>query len=61
MSVGGGSATNFAMAIGGGVDVNAGKMLAFRVGQVDYFPNRLNGTWNSDFRFQAGIVIKLGN
>ena len=61
LSVGGGSATNFAMAIGGGVDVNAGKMLAFRVGQVDYFPNRLNGTWNSDFRFQAGIVIKLGN
>ena len=61
LKVGGGSATNFAMAIGAGVDVNAGKTLAFRLGQADYFPNKLNGTWNSDFRFQAGIVIKLGN
>ena len=59
LKVDSGSATNFAMAIGGGVDVNAGKSLAFRLGQADYFPNRLNGSWNSDFRFQAGIVIKL--
>jgi len=61
LKVGDGSGTSFAMAVGGGVDVNAGKSLAFRLGQADYFPNRLNGTWNSDFRFQAGIVIKLGN
>ena len=59
LSAAGGSATNFAMAIGGGVDINAGKNLAFRLGQADYFPNKLNRTWNSDFRFQAGIVIKL--
>jgi hypothetical protein len=59
LKAGGGSATNFAMAVGGGVDINAGKSLAFRLVQADYFPNRLNGTWNSDFRFQAGIVIKL--
>ena len=61
INVEGGSGTSFAMAVGGGLDVNAGKSFAVRVGQVDYFPNRLNGTWNSDFRFQAGIVIKLGN
>ena len=59
LSAAGGSDTNFAMAIGGGVDINAGKNLAFRLGQADYFPNKLNRTWNSDFRFQAGIVIKL--
>ena len=59
LSAAGGSDTNFAMAIGGGVDINAGKNLAFRLGQADYFPNKLNRTWNSDFRFQAGVVIKL--
>jgi opacity protein-like surface antigen len=56
----GGSRTDFAMAIGGGVDINAGDNFAIRVGQVDYLPNRMGGQWNSDFRFQAGVVVKLG-
>jgi opacity protein-like surface antigen len=54
------SRTDFAMAIGAGVDINAGKSFAIRLGQADYFPNRLGGQWNSDFRFQAGVVLKLG-
>ena len=61
LKVGSGSRTDFAMALGGGVDVNAGKSLAIRLAQADYFPNHINGEWNSDFRFQAGIVLKLGN
>ena len=61
LNVGGGSTTDFAMAVGGGVDINAGKSLAIRLGQADYFPNHIGGQWNSDFRFQAGIVLKLGN
>jgi hypothetical protein len=54
------SRTDFAMAIGAGVDINAGKSFAIRLGQADYFPNRIGGQWNSDFRFQAGVVLKLG-
>jgi hypothetical protein len=60
LSLAGLSSTDFAMAIGGGVDVNAGKNFAIRVVQADYVPNRIGGSWNSDFRVQAGVVIKLG-
>ena len=60
LRIGGGSRTDFAMAVGGGIDVNAGDHIAIRVAQVDYLPNRLGGQWNSDVRFQAGLVLKLG-
>ena len=61
------SASNngFAMAMGGGLDINAGKRVAFRLAEVDYLLTRFQlpvlGTNNqSNFRYQAGIVFNLG-
>ncbi len=55
------SETGFAMAFGGGLDVNAGKRVAIRVFQLDYVPNRLAGVWSKkDFRASAGVVFKWG-
>ncbi len=55
------SETGFAMAFGGGLDVNAGKRVAIRVFQLDYLPNRLAGVWSKkDFRASAGVVFKWG-
>ncbi len=52
--------TDFAMAYGGGLDVNASKRLAVRVFQVDYIAVRGRGNWLHNVRAQAGIVIKVG-
>ena len=55
------SETGFAMALGGGLDVNAGKRVAIRVFQLDYLPNRLAGVWSKkDFRASTGVVFKWG-
>jgi hypothetical protein len=65
--IGNPSATNngFAMAMGGGIDINVSKRVAFRVAEVDYFLTRFQlpvlGTNNqSNFRYNAGIVFNLG-
>jgi opacity protein-like surface antigen len=52
------SGTDFAMAIGGGVDVNASKNFAVRF-QVDYLPVFADDT-SHNFRFMTGIVFKVG-
>ena len=63
------SNTEFAMAIGGGVDVNLGRHYAIRVAQFDYLPintdiaQRLGGVvetsnWLHNSRYQAGFVFK---
>ncbi len=55
------SENGFAMAFGGGLDVNAGKRVAIRVFHLDYLPNRLAGVWSKkDFRVAAGVVFKWG-
>lgn len=54
------SDTNFALAAGGGVDVNAGKSIAVRF-QADYVPVFGDGDTSHNFRFMTGIVFKLGN
>ncbi len=60
----------FAMAVGGGVDVNLGKRFAIRAGQFDYLPihtdirDRVGGggsSWAHNSRFQTGFVFKFGN
>jgi hypothetical protein len=52
--------TGFALALGGGVDVNIGKSVAIRVVQFDYLPDRSFGDWTHNARVQTGIVFKFG-
>jgi opacity protein-like surface antigen len=52
------SDTAFAMAFGGGLDVNAGDNLDVRVIQFDYMPTFFNGKRQDNFRAGAGIKIK---
>jgi len=54
------STTGFALGLGGGVDINAGKSIAIRLGQLDYIPARFEGEWFHSVRYEAGIVIKFG-
>ena len=62
------SNTEFAMAFGGGIDVNLGKHYAIRAAQFDYVPihtdinERFAGgtsSWLHNTRFQAGFVFKF--
>jgi len=49
----------FAMAFGGGFDVDVNEKIAVRVAQVDWIPFRENGCWeNSTFRFGFGVVFR---
>jgi opacity protein-like surface antigen len=52
------SATAFAMAFGGGLDVHAGEHIDVRVVQVDYLPTFFNGKRQDNIRASAGIKIK---
>ena len=52
------SATAFAMAFGGGLDVHAGDHVDVRVIQVDYLPTFFNGKRQDNIRASAGIKIK---
>lgn len=61
------SSTNFALAVGGGLDIRAGKHIDIRVFQVDYNPTfvkdrdfddfTLSGKLQNNVRFSFGIVI----
>jgi hypothetical protein len=51
----------FAMAFGGGLDLNVNKRIAIRVAQLDWIPIRQDGTWITDTtRFGFGIVFRSG-
>jgi len=52
------SATAFAMAFGGGLDVHAGEHIDVRAIQVDYLPTFFNGKRQDNIRASAGIKIK---
>ena len=54
------TSNGFAVALGGGVDVNLGKHLAIRAVQVDYLPTRLKGGWKNSLRFGFGVVWQVG-
>lgn len=54
------SQSGFTLAVGGGVDLNAGKHFAVRLAQVDYLPSHLGGAWSHNFRYEGGIVFKIG-
>jgi hypothetical protein len=55
----------FSLSVGGGVDLNFGKRMAFRLGQFDYvltrFTNPFTQSTNEDnFRYLGGVVFKFG-
>ena len=52
--------TAFSMGLGGGFDINVGSGVAIRPFQVDYLPYRLNGRWRHNFRYKAGVVLRMG-
>ncbi len=58
------TSNGFAMALGGGVDVNLGKRLAIRALQVDYLPTRVSTPFFTNFRSNVrvgfGVVLKFG-
>jgi hypothetical protein len=58
-----GSNNSMAMSIGGGLDINAGKRVAVRVAQLDYFMTRFNpanqSSTQNNLRYQAGLVFKF--
>jgi opacity protein-like surface antigen len=51
---------DFAMAYGGGIDINVTDMVAVRPAQVEYFMLKSGQDRLNNFRYSAGIVIKLG-
>lgn len=53
------SSSGFVYALGGGLDVNASKSVAIRIGQFDYLGERFEGTNFKNFRYSAGIVLKF--
>jgi opacity protein-like surface antigen len=54
----------FAFALGGGLDVKGNDNFAIRVAQIDYLEDKLGDKLGShtgnNFRYSAGIVIRLG-
>jgi hypothetical protein len=54
-----GHITPLAMALGGGVDVNAGRWIAVRAFQLDYIPLYSSGDWEHSARLSAGVVFKV--
>ncbi len=58
---GGLSDTGFALTLGGGIDINAGKYIAIRVGQFDYLLTRVFDGSQHNFKYSAGLVFKLGS
>ncbi len=60
----------FAMALGGGLDWNAGHHIAVRLGQIEYLMTRFNNTtmggieaagneMQNSFRYSAGVVFRF--
>jgi hypothetical protein len=54
------TSNGFAVALGGGVDVNLVKHLAIRAVQVDYLPTSLKGGWENSLRLGFGVVWQFG-
>jgi opacity protein-like surface antigen len=61
-----GGANKFAMALGGGIDINITPGIAFRAAQFDYVPIDSSIDWNGigpgylhNTRYQAGVVFRF--
>lgn len=53
------SATKFGMELGGGLDVNINKSVAFRLAKFDYNFVKVSGANMNNFRYATGIVFKF--
>lgn len=55
--------TNFALAFGGGVDIAVNDTLTIRPAQFEYvgIKDEDDGEFGNNFRYSAGIVIRLGS
>ncbi|HYP02082.1 MAG TPA: hypothetical protein VER76_17965 [Pyrinomonadaceae bacterium] len=51
-------AQSFALAVGGGLDVRAGKHFDIRVFQADYLPTFFGSTRQDNLRLSFGVVFK---
>ena len=49
----------FAAGLGGGLDVNAGRLVAIRVFQVDWIHDHTRDVWTHNLRGAVGVVFKL--
>lgn len=54
------TSSSYAMAFGGGLDVNVSRGLALRLFQVDYYRPSLFGSSQNDMRVTAGVVFRFG-
>lgn len=54
------TSSSYAMAIGGGMDVNVSRHMAVRLLQADYFLTRDFGKTQNNLWFSAGLVFRLG-
>jgi hypothetical protein len=54
------SETDFALAVGGGLDINASKEIAVRLFQADYLPIRASGETAHNYRISFGVVFRFG-
>jgi hypothetical protein len=60
LSGGGTSTTDFAMLLGGGLDIGFRKGIGFRLIQADWLSTRFGGSVNNkNGRFSTGIVLKF--
>jgi hypothetical protein len=60
-----GSQHPYTMAVGGGIDLNAGKHVAFRLGEMDWVLTRYTNPFTStnnqnSFRYLGGVIFKFG-
>jgi len=51
---------DFAMAYGGGVDINVNKHISIRPAQVEYVGIKSGQDLLNNFRYSAGIIFKIG-
>jgi len=51
--------TSLTLGGGGGIDRDWGDNLAVRLVQIDYIPNRLDGTWKASLRLSTGVIFKF--
>ena len=54
-----GSRTDFALAVGGGIELNLSERVAVRAIQFDYLPSKGEDRWANNFRAQVGLVFKF--